>query len=209
MPVFFTVNSRHPLQDYLCFRVIRAFPIYVLIVASLLCPAKAQTETIQKQSAIRIDNFGRIDDQYYRGSQPRNKDYHDLAMLGIKSMITLTSNDTDPNEKAIVEKLGMKYYQIPMDSHIPPTTAQITEFLRIVTDVSNQPVYVHCVAGRHRTGVMTAIYRLTKHHSTADQAYNEMKKFKFGPSLFHSQLKRFVYEYYQKLTAAITVTNVD
>jgi protein tyrosine/serine phosphatase len=191
----------------MCFRVIRAFPIYVLIAASLLCSAKAQT--IQKQSAIRIDNFGRIDDQYYRGSQPRDKDYHDLAILGIRSIITLTSIDTDPNEKAIAEKLGMKYYQIPMESHTPPTTAQVAEFLQIVNDASNQPVYVHCAAGKHRTGVMTAIYRLTKHHWTADQAYNEMKKFKFGPSLFHSQLKRFVYEYYQKLTAAITVTNVD
>ena len=34
-------------------------------------------------------------------------------------------------------------------------------FLKIVNDPKNQPVYVHCVGGRHRTGVMTAIYRMT------------------------------------------------
>ena len=139
-----------------------------------------------------------VDEQYFRGAQPKNHDYEDLAALGIKTVITLTSTDTDPNEKATVEKVGMKYHQIPMDSHTPPTDSQLEEFLRLVNDPASGPFYVHCAAGEHRTGVMTAIYRITKHRWNADEAYREMKTYKFGPSLFHRKLKNYVYNYYRE-----------
>jgi tyrosine-protein phosphatase SIW14 len=186
----------------------RAYPaltIAILITVSTVNPAQAQTEPSSKQTTIKIENFGRIDDHYYRGAQPKNRDYQDLAVLGIKSVITLTSEDTDPHEKVMVEKTGMKYYQVPMDSKIPPTAAELAEFLGIVNDRDNQPVYVHCAAGKHRTGVMTAAYRLSHYGWTADQAYNEMKQYKFGLALFHPKLKSFVYDYYQKLTRATKV----
>ena len=188
------------------FRMIsyRAIVVAILAAAMLASPAKAQTESVEKQSTVKVDNFGRIDDHYYRGAQPENRDYKDLAALGIKTVITLTSDDTEPDEKAMVEKAGMNYHQIPMDSHIPPTPSQLAEFLRIVNDPASQPVYVHCAAGKHRTGVMTAIYRLNKYGWTADQAYKEMKQYKFGLSIFHPKLKSFVYDYYQKLTRTPT-----
>jgi tyrosine-protein phosphatase SIW14 len=174
-----------------------ALTIAILITVSLV--TQAQTQTPPKQPRIKIENFGRIDDHYYRGSQPKNSDYQDLATLGIKSVISLTSDDTDPNEKTMVEKTGMKHYHIPMDSKIPPTPSQLAEFLRIVNDRDNQPVYVHCVAGKHRTGVMTAAYRLSHYGWTAEQAYKEMKQYKFGLALFHPKLKNFIYDYYKKL----------
>ncbi|HSE40262.1 MAG TPA: dual specificity protein phosphatase family protein [Acidobacteriota bacterium] len=153
-------------------------------------------------SSIKVKNFGRIDEQYFRGAQPKNHDYEDLAALGIKTVITLTNSDTDPNEKVMVENAGMKYYQIPMDSHTPPADSQLAEFLRLVNDPESYPVYVHCAAGKHRTGVMTAIYRMTKYRWTADQAYKEMKKYKFGLSFFHPKLKKYIYDYYRELTRA-------
>jgi protein tyrosine/serine phosphatase len=177
-----------------------------LITVLVSNPTNAQVQSPAKQPIIKIENFGRIDDHYYRGAQPKNRDYQDLATLGIKSVITLTSDDTDPNEKTIVEKTGMKYYQIPMDSKIPPTPSELAEFLRIVNDRDNQPVYVHCAAGKHRTGVMTAAYRLDHYGWTADQAYEEMKQYKFGLALFHPKLKNFVYDYYKKLVPTKTLS---
>jgi protein tyrosine/serine phosphatase len=153
-------------------------------------------------SSIKIKNFGKIDEQYFRGAQPKNHDYEDLAALGIKTVISLTNTDTDPNEKVMVEKAGMKYYQISMESHTPPTDSQLAEFLRLANDPESYPVYVHCAAGKHRTGVMTAIYRMTKHRWTADQAYKEMQKYKFGLSIFHIKLRNYIYDYYRKLTGA-------
>jgi protein tyrosine/serine phosphatase len=148
-----------------------------------------------------IKNFGRINDTYYRGAQPENQDYANLAALGIRTVINLTSDDAEANEKMMVENAGMKYHQIPMNTHVPPTTAQLAEFLGIVNDPLSQPVYVHCVGGKHRTGVMTAVYRMMNGWN-ADQAFKEMKQFDFGPSFLHSEFKNFVFHYYNELSNA-------
>ena len=83
-----------------------------------------------------------------------------------------------------------------MTTHAPPTPSIVKSFLQIVTDPASQPVYVHCVGGRHRTGVMTAIYRMTQERWTAAQAFAEMKRYKFGPDFLHPEFKRFVYGYH-------------
>ena len=152
--------------------------------------------------SVHIDNFGRVDATYYRGAQPQGRDYADLATLGIKTVINLTSDDALAEEKSMVEQAGMKYLQIPMTTHAVPTAAQLAEFLKVVNDSASQPVYVHCVGGRHRTGVMTAAYRITHDGWTSDQAFKEMKQFKFGADFLHAEFKQFVYGYPAALRAA-------
>lgn len=147
------------------------------------------------RSAVRIDNFGRINANYYRGAQPQGQDYADLAGLGIKTVIDLTSDDAEPNEGTLVARAGMRHVQIAMTTHEAPTAQQIAQFLAIVSDPASQPVYVHCVGGKHRTGVLTAIYRMTNDGWTADRAFAEMKQYKFGADFLHAEFKRAVYAY--------------
>jgi protein tyrosine/serine phosphatase len=89
----------------------------------------------------------------------------------------------------------MTFFQIPMTTHQVPTAAQIAQFLAIVNNKAAQPVYVHCVGGRHRTGVMTAIYRMTTDNWSAAQAFAEMKQYKFGADFLHAEFKDFVLGY--------------
>jgi protein tyrosine/serine phosphatase len=156
--------------------------------------------------AVRIDNFGRVDDALYRGSQPEGRDYEDLKKLGIKTIVNLTSDDADPAEKALTEQAGMAYVQIPMTTHTVPTAAQLTQFLSIVNDPASQPVYVHCVGGRHRTGVMTAAYRMTHVGWSGEQAFKEMKQYNFGADFLHPEFKQFVYGYHPDVRAAADVS---
>ncbi len=156
--------------------------------------------------AVHIDNFGRVDASLFRGSQPQGGDYAALKALGVKTVVNLTSDDADPNEKALAEAAGMFYVQIPMTTHTAPTSAQLAEFLRIVNDPSAQPVYVHCVGGRHRTGVMTATYRMTHEGWTPEQAFREMKQYKFGSDFLHPEFKDFVYHYRPEVRSATIVT---
>lgn len=181
-----------------------------LVLALTLSPAQAQFVSAEPATAsaslasIRIDNFGQVDSTYYRGAQPQGQDYATLAGLGIKAVINLTSDDASADEQTMTERAGLKYFQIPMTTHVPPTAPQLSEFLKIVNDPANQPVYVHCVGGRHRTGVMTAVYRISRSSWTPDQAFKEMKQFKFGADFLHSEFKQFVYAYPALLRAAAT-----
>jgi protein tyrosine phosphatase (PTP) superfamily phosphohydrolase (DUF442 family) len=145
-------------------------------------------------SSIRIDNFGQISESYYRGAQPYEGDYAALAALGIKTVIDLQA-DGSPAEQRLVEAAGMTFHRIPMTTHTAPTDDQLAQFLDIVNDPENQPVYVHCAGGRHRTGAMTAVYRMTHDGWTADQAFKEMKQYDFGADFLHPEFKRFVYSY--------------
>jgi len=155
-------------------------------------PAKA---AVVQQAPVRIDNFGRISATYYRGAQPEAGDYADLAALGVKTVINLTSDDALAEEPGLVAKAGMKYVAIPMTTRVAPTSEQLDWFLKIVNDPASQPVFVHCVGGKHRTGVMTAVYRMTQDSWTSEQAFNEMKQFKFGAVMLHPEFKKFVYDY--------------
>jgi tyrosine-protein phosphatase SIW14 len=144
---------------------------------------------------IRIGNFGRVNDNYFRGAQPGGRDYADLAALGVKTVIDLQDYG-DNLEPAAVQSAGMKYVRIGMSTRINPTQQQLEQFLQIVNDPASQPVYVHCAGGRHRTGVMTAVYRITKENWTGDQAFKEMKKYNFGADFLHPEFKSFVYAFH-------------
>src|SRR5262245_2808924 len=171
----------------------------VLAVAMLTAAsASAGTKSSADLAKVSIQNFGRINDGYYRGAQPDGRDYADLAALGVKTVIDLT-RDGRSNEKGLVERAGMKFYRIPMTTSERPSSAAVTEFLKLVNDPANLPVYVHCQGGRHRTGVMTAVYRMTKDGWTAERAYQEMKQFHFEGFPGHPELKRFVYDYYGQM----------
>ena len=170
--------------------------ILVLSAAIAAGPVSAGTGGAVATPAIHIDNFGQINARYYRGGQPVARDYADLAALGVKTIVNLTSDDAQADEPALAKQNGMQYFQIPMTTRQAPTASQLAEFIAIVENTANQPVYVHCVGGRHRTGVMTAVYRMTDDGWTADQAFAEMKKYQFGMDFLHPEFKKFVYEFH-------------
>lgn len=168
----------------------------------LVEPASAQSPlTIVTPQTVTIYNFAKVDDDYYRGGQPLGEDYAHLAALGVKTVIDLTNEaDGREEEQRLVEQYGMQYLNIPMKTRKVPTDTEIAAFMAAVE--AEGDVYVHCVGGRHRTGVMTAIYRMTKDGLNGEQAFQEMKQYKYGPDFLHPEFKKFVYAYKPKTAAA-------
>src|SRR5258708_38502345 len=94
--------------------------------------------------------------------------------MGGKPVMNLQKGG-DNREQAMVEAAGMKFYRIGMSDKSKPAGEQADLFLKIVNDPANQPVFVHCAGGRHRTGAMSAIYRVSYDGWDADQGFSEMK----------------------------------
>jgi protein tyrosine/serine phosphatase len=177
--------------------------VTLALVLTLTALATAQSEKSRK---IQIKNFGCVNERFYRGAQPKAEDYAALAAMGVKTVIDL-QREGEANEKSLVEAQGMNFFRIGMSDKDRPSADQAELFLRIVNDPANQPVFIHCRGGRHRTGVMTAIYRLTHDGWTADQAFNEMKQYDFEYGFGHGSLKRFVYDYYSNMDPTKVVVN--
>jgi protein tyrosine/serine phosphatase len=150
--------------------------------------------------AAEIENFGKVNDHFYRGSQPEGRNYEQLAALGVKTIVDLRE-ETDREERASAERAGLRYINLPMKDKSYPQAGAAPRFLEVVNNQANWPIYVHCAGGRHRTGVMTAVYRMSVDGWNIEQAYREMKQFDFYTSWGHGCYKDYVYDYYRDLQA--------
>jgi protein tyrosine/serine phosphatase len=118
--------------------------------------------------------------------------------MGISTVIDLRE-EPDCHERRMVEEMGMRYVNIPMTDTDYPDSKQIDAFLALANEPTTGRFFVHCAGGRHRTGVIGAVYRLTVSGWNFDQVYSEMKSYDFYTRWGHSPLKRFVQDYAGRL----------
>jgi protein tyrosine/serine phosphatase len=168
--------------------------VAMLSIASYADPDRKEEKG--SSTTVQCENFGKVTDFYYRGAQPEREEYSQLAGIGVKTIIDLRDDPKSyAREKATLA--GMKYINLPMsDSHYPAEDTA-TKFLNLVNDKANWPVYVHCAGGRHRTGAMTAVFRMETQGWNIERAYDEMKDYDFYTRFGHKSMKRFVYDYYR------------
>jgi tyrosine-protein phosphatase SIW14 len=155
---------------------------------------------IQEPNVNNIFRFGKVNKFLYRGGLPTESDLKALKDFKVKTVVSFRGLGDDKEkfqiaeEKAIVEKLGMKFLniQIPFDKPVPDKT--IKSFFTAVNTKSNQPLFVHCKGGRDRTGTMVALYRIKYEGFTPDKAIEEMKEYTFNPidyPIFTTQISNF------------------
>lgn len=164
-----------------------------------LANSKDKDEKKSGTTDVGVSNFGKVEDFYYRGAQPKDDEYDRLAALGIKTIIDLR-DDAKDYAKPKAEIAGLKYINLPMSDKDYPSSDAADRFLSLVNDKANWPVYVHCAGGRHRTGAMTAVFRMKIQGWGVDQAYDEMKNYDFYTRWGHKAMKTFVFDYYRGLS---------
>ncbi|MEO8433889.1 MAG: dual specificity protein phosphatase family protein [Pyrinomonadaceae bacterium] len=171
--------------------------LVLVFVLSTLSFAKSKKSSFPD---IKISNFGQLDENFYRGARPKPEELTTLAALGIKTIIDLTDNTREREEPAVIAA-GMRYVNIPIVDKTNPSAEQISAFLKIANDPATGKFYVHCAGGRHRTGIMAAVYRFNHDHWNYDQAYAEMKQYDFYTSNGHGKQLDFVQDYWQQFQA--------
>ncbi|MBN2529207.1 MAG: tyrosine-protein phosphatase [Deltaproteobacteria bacterium] len=116
----------------------------------------------------------------YRGAQPTQEGIASLHRMGIKTVISLRRFHDDTDKTAAVnlsDKLTL--FHLPMNAW-DVSIDDIVQFLRIVRNEANHPVFFHCKHGSDRTGTMAAAYRMVVEGWTATDAVQEMKRGGFG-----------------------------
>ena len=155
---------------------------------------------------VKISNFGQMDEHFYRGARPKDRDYPALAALGIRTVIDLTDNSREYEQPA-VEAAGLRYINIPLVDKSAPSAEQISTFLKVIDDPATGKFYLHCAGGRHRTGIMGAVYRFHHDNWNYDQAYAEMLQYDFYTSNGHGKQKDFIEDYWQQFQASQATAN--
>lgn len=180
----------------------RISPTLIALPAFILALSVVSFAQEQKNhaSAIKIKNFGQMDERFYRGARPKDEDLKALAAIGITTIIDLTDNSREYEQPA-AEAAGLRYINIPMTDKSYPSMDQINEFMKVVDDPQTGKFFVHCAGGRHRTGVVGAVYRFSKDKWNLDQVIDEMYRYDFGSGFGHGKQKDFVKDYWQQVQA--------
>lgn len=140
-----------------------------------------------------IPNLRVVSDHVVRGGQPDPEGLKYLHAAGVRMVINLcggpnlvsmfkgsaggsscVESPEVADEREMAKTLGLEFTSIPLDVFRHPSQQSLASFIDIVSNKDNGPVFVHCLHGRDRTGLMTALYRVVCDGWTAEKAYQEM-----------------------------------
>lgn len=151
--------------------------IFVVLTLHSFCFAGTEVAYDRQISLVReINNFHVVTPSIMRGSQPSEEGLRLLKnYCGVKTILSL-NNDRQHNrwEKSITAKLDMNFINIPMEGNKEQSIETIERCLEIIHDSANQPIFVHCQAGKDRTGLIFAAYRIKYDHWSLKDVLMEM-----------------------------------
>jgi hypothetical protein len=119
-----------------------------------------------------------------------------VERFGIRTIINVQEDVPDPDiwqswldrstikESDLCRQLGVRYVWLQPDLDSPakdhPRPKVIDDFLAVMDDETVYPVLIHCKAGLHRTGILTAVYRMQYQGWSPAAAFRELKANGFG-----------------------------
>jgi protein-tyrosine phosphatase len=116
-----------------------------------------------------------------RGERPTAEKLADLVRQGrYRGTVNLCAEMTD-GDSPLIELAGLTgefaTWHFPVVDMYPPAVTQVVALLDLLTGSPGGRTYVHCEAGKGRTGVATACYRMAVMGWSAADALTEAKNF--------------------------------
>ncbi|KAK3016864.1 hypothetical protein RJ639_005950, partial [Escallonia herrerae] len=109
-------------------------------------------------------NFSTVEDRcVYRSGFPRPSNFPFLRALNLRSIIYLCPEPYPEENLEFLKAHRIKLFQFGIDGtkkpSVPIPRVTIAEALKILIDVRNHPVLIHCKRGKHRTGCVVGCLR--------------------------------------------------
>jgi protein tyrosine phosphatase (PTP) superfamily phosphohydrolase (DUF442 family) len=146
-------------------------------------PAEAKHTIARKLTVPGIPRFGEVTPTLYRGGQPTQEGFNNLAEMGIDIVVDLRGSRE--SERRLVTSLGMRYVPLHWQCY-SPHDEDFAQFLTLLRENPGKKVFVHCRVGDDRTGMDIAAYRIAEQGWTAEEARKEMEA--YGVNWFHKAI---------------------
>ncbi|XP_018810044.1 tyrosine-protein phosphatase DSP5 [Juglans regia] len=119
----------------------------------------------QENEAILIPpfNFSMVEDGIFRSGFPQPSNFAFLESLNLRSIIYLCPEPYPQENLEFLRSRNIRLFQFGIEGKteisvsIPKDT--IMEALKVLVDVRNHPVLIHCKRGKHRTGCLVGCLR--------------------------------------------------
>lgn len=132
-----------------------------------------------------IPNFAAVSPGIYRGGLPGLAGLQQLKAMGVKTILNLDGDRSDARDEARwAAMLGLRTVAVPMSFFWRPKHRDVNRALAALRDPSLYPIYVHCHAGKDRTGLIVGLHRVEAEGMNPYRAHREMLHYGFHDELF-------------------------
>jgi protein tyrosine phosphatase (PTP) superfamily phosphohydrolase (DUF442 family) len=157
-----------------------------MLMGICLCPAGQRGLPPQEG----IVNFGKINDNLYRGAQPDADGVANLKKLGVKTIINLRQPAKSWQEEVEQARThGLVFTNIPLSGLGRPKEEDVRRVLALIEGLPS-PVFIHCQYGCDRTGTIIACYRIQHDKWSNDVALAEAER--YGISRLERGMRKFI-----------------
>jgi tyrosine-protein phosphatase SIW14 len=153
--------------------------IVVLIVGGPLVYARGRHHWVRNFHVVRDGVLYRSGQLSVSGLKRVINDHRIKTVVTLRCAQRNVDLPPDYDEEEYCKKMELNYFRLPQlpwdapDGSVP-NEVSVIKFREIMSNPANHPVLVHCLAGKHRTGAMCAIFRMEFDHWTNEQAIDEL-----------------------------------
>ncbi|OAY32278.1 tyrosine-protein phosphatase DSP3 [Manihot esculenta] len=108
-------------------------------------------------------NFSMVEDGIFRSALPQPPNFPFLETLNLRSIIYLCLEPYPQENMEFLRAHNIKLFQFGIEGKTEPSVSilkdTIMEALKVLIDVRNHPVLIHCKRGKHRTGCLVGCFR--------------------------------------------------
>ncbi len=151
----------------------------LLLLVLLSCAGSVDSQA----RTLSIQNFAGVNANIYRGGRPSASDLSILkSKYKIKTIIDLEDQSSVMAvEQKNAEAIGINWIKEEMSATVVPGDSELADINEILTDPSYFPIYVHCLHGEDRTGLVIGLYDVEVQKMDPAVAYQEMLRSGFHP----------------------------
>jgi len=151
-------------------------------------------------NSLGIVRFDEVAPNIMRGGLPSKKGFQILKeQYDVKTILSLCCNQKlNKKEKDLVENLGVEFISIPIDAQNKQGLDKIERCLNIISDTGRQPVFIHCLLGKDRTGLICAAYRTKVQKWNFSDSFKEMLSYGYDQARYY-KLKESLIDWYEYL----------
>lgn len=164
----------------------------LMLILATLVPAALGAERPERWAtpvaAAGAPNLHRVNDSFFRSAQPSAEGMKNLEALGVKTVLSLRSFNSDKQE---ARETKLQLVRVRFDTW-DVDEDELIEALRILRDPARQPVLVHCKHGADRTGMIVALHRILFEGWTKADAIDEMKNGGYGWHSVWTHIPRYI-----------------
>lgn len=146
-----------------------------------------------------MKRFQEVTPGILRGGLPTPEEIR--VLKDIWGVVRIISLDLEAGRKIdpVCKQLDIEHLILPIEhDEIYSDENRIRNNVKFLSDkiipllTDRQPVYIHCIHGRDRTGLAIALYRIKKQGWSVKKALNEARSLGFGDGLSPEHLELFI-----------------